>query len=367
MIGFRAHRFRRVGSPLAVGGRTVAAQERCCRILLLFARCAAGLLLTLGATGKSAALAKGIMPVVFGFAAPWWTIAVVVFESLLAAWLLGGWRPKACCTLAMVTFSVFAAAGLLAALRGQERCDCFGQVQMPIAIMVPLNLAVAGALAASISACGTAAAESPPLAGGLSRAAAVLGAVPLVAAASAAAWSLVLNSRQGSITLTPELVSERPAVFLAHVQNGSELARGRWVLLVYRSDCGRCATALAMFARAAELERSRVRHVADHVDLRYAVLLLPGSSLPPAHAHRLRGFRANAALTWYAVAPMLVELRDGVVQRADIDVKAAVEGFLQSGMGCRATERHLVWFSRFTARGTPRWRGSPPLVHHQGV
>lgn len=367
MTGSCGNRLGRVGSALIPRGRRVAARERRCRILLLFGRGIAGILLTLAAMGKAAALAKGIMPVMFGFAAPWWTVAVVVFETFLAAWLVAGWRQKACCALAAVTFSVFAAAGLVAALRGQERCGCFGQMQMPIAIMVPLNLALAGTLAAGMSACGTAASESSLAGGGLSHAPTVLGAVPVAAVALAAAWIFVSNSRQGSIILTPELLLERPAVFLAHVQNAGELARGRWVLLVYRSGCGRCESALELVACAAEQERRRARQVQDYVDIRYAVLLLPGSSLPPAHADGLQAFRANAALTWYAVTPMLVELRDGVVQRADIDVKAALERCTPPTTGCRSTARHAVDSSRFPAAGAFVRQGNAPRAQHQGV
>lgn len=395
------------GDPVC--GRRAARWERKRQVLFSVARCAAALLLVLAATGKAAALARGVIPALLGLASPWWTVVVVLFEGFLAAWLLAAWRQKACRAVAVVVFCVFAVAGLVQALLGHERCGCFGLVQMPIALMVPLNLAVAGSLAVGRPASGPAPAEERPfVARGLVCMAAVLCALPGVAAAAAAGRYLVSGNRHGSLVLTPEGVSGRPAQFLAHVHEGAELARGRWLVLVYRSDCDRCAAALAAFARAAQEDHtpsgqadpaaSRGRQVAEskpsrgnqgagHTrerpatrsatlspvatrggEVQYAVLLLPGSGLPAAYAAVLRAFEANATVTWYAVTPLVLELRDGLVQRAEMDVQAALESDTPPGVGRVSTARHVGWFACFTAAGGAAALVRRPLAaQHEGA
>jgi hypothetical protein len=334
---------------------------------------AAALLLILAATGKAVALARGaLQPLLLGLAAPGWTLALVMAETLLAAWLLACWRPGACRTVAAGTFALFAAAGLVQAALGQERCGCFGVVQMPLAIMLPVNLAVAAGLMVGRPSLATS--RTPPLTRAAYGAGLALCAVPAVAAVFAAGRYLLSGPGQRSVILTPDGVVGRPAEFLLYVEHGGELARGRWRLLVYRDGCNRCAAALAAWARSAQGESShrRVRGGSREVStlrkqaatrvgspgpgwalgevegVRYGVLVLPGSRVPPGVRHTLRTFEASPLVTWYAVAPMVLEVDEGVVGRAEMDMRGTpVE---EKGAALRRPPPACpFWFIGFTA------------------
>ena len=334
------------------------------KALFQAARWTAVLMLLLAAAGKAASLVRGDVQPLLGLAAPSWTAVLVIFECGLAAWLIGLWQADACRMVAAAAFLVFAGAGGIGALRGETHCGCFGVVQVPVGIMVMLDLAVALALLAGRPGYSV---ESVQARSRLVQAtcwlALALCGAPAVAAAAGVGRYLASSHAEGAVLLTPQTISGRTARFLAHVQGAGPLTRGRWRVLVYRSDCGRCAAALREFVRAAQGERTASRQTAEcsatppataptrarGVKVQYAVLLLPGSRLPPAYAPTLRAFQAKQALTWYAVTPLLLELRDGLVQRAHMDVQAALESDARPGVGRLSTARHVVWSACFTA------------------
>jgi len=312
-------------------------------------RFAAALLLVLAATGKAVAHVRGVTEPMFGLVGPGWVLAVVWVECLLAAWLVLGWRPGLCRRVAGAAFCVFAFVGTVQALRGQERCGCFGVVRVPLGLMVPLDLAVAVGLVSARPAAPGLACARPVLARMLGWVAVGLCALPGMAAGSA--WARQFASGKGSVILTPEGISGRPAAFLAHVEGGALLARGRWRVLAYRDDCRDCARALPAFARAA---------LRGQGDPAYAVLLLPGSAWPAAAGGRLRVLRADPSLTWYVVTPLVMELRDGVVERAERDLEGAVAG--EEAAARPAWEFVSFGFLTFSPHG-----GAPEWTVHQAA
>lgn len=272
---------------------------------------------------------------VLGLGGPEWTLGLVLLEYLLAAWLLAGCRAASCRVAAVGMFCAFAGAGLLEALAGHEHCGCFGVLQLPYAFMVPLDLLVAVGLALG---------TPRPLMGDTWRRPllartlwlAVLGACGVPVLAAAASY-FALGQR--TVVLTPENISGRVADFLAHVRAGQQLAHGRWCLLVYRSDCRRCAAALPAFAQAAQRKR----------DVRYAVLLLPGSALPAIEEEALKAFEAEPSVRWYALTPLVLELRDGVVERVHPDVRAASMGDRVGRASPRSLLQCVTRFDTFPA------------------
>ena len=310
------------------------------RALWPVVRFAAALLLVLAATGKAVAFVGGGTEPMFGLVGPQWVLAVVWGECLLAAWLVSGWRPGLCRLAAAAAFCVFAAAGVVQGLLGHERCGCFGVVRVPLALMVPLDLAVAVGLVSARPAAPGLACARPVLARMLGWVAVGLCALPGMAAGSA--WARQFASGKGSVILTPEGISGRPAAFLAHVEGGALLARGRWRVLAYRDDCRDCARALPAFALAARHARGGTQ---------YAVLLLPGSVLPAGTGEWLRVFHADPSLTWYAVTPLVIELRDGMVKRAQREVEGAAGGEASACAGHFVRVACFVWFGGFLAAG----------------
>lgn len=304
-------------------------------------RCVACLLLVLAAAGKAAALAGGVMPPLLGLPAREGMLALVGLECLLAAWLAAGWRPDLSRRVAAAAFCLFAAAAAVQALHGHQRCGCFGVVQVPLALMLPLDLAVAAGLAAGRAGLLVASAgRRPAVARAIACMATGLCALPALVAGTA--WARQLAGGPGSVILTPEGISGHPADFLAHVPDGEPLAHNHWYLLVYRSDCRTCAQALPAFVHAAQQARRGTQ---------YAVLLLPGSNSPSGRGDWLRVFHADPALTWYAVTPLVIELRDGMVERAERGVEGTAGAEASASAGHLVRVACSVWYRGFLAAG----------------
>jgi len=136
--------------------------------------------------------------------------AHILFESVLLAWIVGGWwQPwlRRCCA---VVFAVFAAVAAQRWYAGEVSCGCFGAIQVPPAATVALDAVLCLAWLRRTSEAGR-----PRL--GLALAALGL----CLAGAVLAPWSL--PSR--------DLASTAPDPALLH---------GHWIVVAYRTDCSHC-------------------------------------------------------------------------------------------------------------------------------
>lgn len=71
---------------------------------------------------------------------------LILFEAVLAVWLLSGWRAVAAWLTAGCTFTGFAAFSLYAAWVGQASCGCFGSVQVSPWITACFDIGILGGL-----------------------------------------------------------------------------------------------------------------------------------------------------------------------------------------------------------------------------
>jgi hypothetical protein len=247
-------------------------------------------------------------------------VGLIVFEVLLAGWLLMGtwpgwtrWIPAAC-------FGLFASVALFEALHGAESCGCFGAIKVNPWLTFGFDLTMAGVLA-----------FWPPRAGARRRwmlprmalvGCAVLGALGLSlwrlprATAGAARGQTGLE-QAGSLTiLEADNLKGKPCPLLRYIDVGAQLSSGAWLVVLYHQDCHTCQQALPLYERYATS--------ADAKSLRVALVEMPpygdmpeisGSS--PCLSGRLSDQRE-----WFAQTPLVLLLDDGKVIAAAEGEKA---------------------------------------------
>ncbi|MBX9579635.1 MAG: DUF1573 domain-containing protein [Gemmataceae bacterium] len=87
----------------------------------------------------------------FGLPFVWLLVAVVIYELLLAGWLLSGVRRAGATLTAMVTFAGFAALSAHAGWMGRASCGCLGEVAVAPWWTFGFDLGAVCALAVSLA------------------------------------------------------------------------------------------------------------------------------------------------------------------------------------------------------------------------
>src|SRR5271170_7530640 len=74
------------------------------------------------------------------------TIGVSLFEIVLSAWLLSGYKPGAAVRAAMLCFGLFAVVSLYHVMTGTKSCGCFGPAATSPWLSLAIDLAALAAL-----------------------------------------------------------------------------------------------------------------------------------------------------------------------------------------------------------------------------
>lgn len=161
----------------------------------------------------------------------WKLVALPCLEISLALWLLSGIRPRLALSAGSVVFCSFAVITLWKIVHGASDCGCFGAWSPSPKVTFWIDVA---ALIASLTAL------KPPRRGVL------------------IAWMLVLWAAlyAGALFLAKELSS--PPSFMVGdrwpapgaVDVPADLSKGRWVVLIYDSECHRCVSVAENYAGA---------------------------------------------------------------------------------------------------------------------
>ena len=226
---------------------------------------------------------------------------LVGIELALSLLLLSGiwsqWLHRTCILL----FSIFALVATWLAISGAASCGCFGRLHVPPAITAALDALLVLALL---------------LQGDRRRAEPSPGFWPRILAgmgiASGMMAALLLSLRTPDVA--GAIASATPVMqtgqFDPAAAGVSEVAQGRWVVVLYRSDCPHCKTHLGEWASLARLDQ-------DMRPRRWAFMNVDASTVvgdlldqyPTSGLLRLRKAMPEAS------TPTTVVLRDGVVQR----------------------------------------------------
>ena len=257
-----------------------------------------GSLLLAAAALKGWQLATAPLPPDSLLPRPVWAM-LVEGELLLALWLLCGGLARLDWAACVGLFSLFATFTLYQLTIGAESCGCFGQVRVPPAVTLALDLAILAALFF----CRPTVSESTP-AWRLGVPLWILALVGPPAALAMTSYTPGSLESGGVVVLEPQTWDGEPFPLTEHVDLPADLSEGRWTVVFYRHNCGKCLAELPDYhRRAAAGERIALISVPPHAADRLA-----GQSAAAAVAGRLSDSR-----DWFIQTPAAVTLVDGVV------------------------------------------------------
>ncbi|MGC8642054.1 MAG: MauE/DoxX family redox-associated membrane protein [Isosphaeraceae bacterium] len=251
-------------------------------------------------------------------------ICLVWFELLLGCWILTGLYRRVTRWIVVAAFGLFAVAALALALQGSESCGCFGRVQ----VNPWYTFAFDAAAALAVGLC-PASAPPPQTLWRLPRRliiccalATCLGGLATWAILAQAPRDLDLGSlgqHAGAVVvLKPETWEGKSFPLIPYLDLDTPTARlneGRWIAVIYRNDCSHCRSVVPELWALAS----------GRAGVQMAFLEMPPYASPDksllAAASRLSSRiavgRLSDRLQWFAQTPVLVELEDGIVRRAE--------------------------------------------------
>lgn len=240
--------------------------------------------------------------------------------------------------VAICVFGGFALAAIAEGILGASGCGCFGTVQISPWYTAGFDLcAVAGLLLC----------KPPPaslLAQRHSPAARIAFALTILVAgiATAAVWEThrpavvrgvaAINGvdpfgEAGSlVVLEPSGWAGKTFPLASHINAGSKLHDGQWIVMLVHHDCDHCIVAVPKYEAIA----------AEHFGAKLAIIEMPpyaqpGEVLPITADVSLTG-KLDTSRDWFAETPVAILLKDGIVQAA--------------ADGDRAAAPDLTWWSK---------------------
>jgi hypothetical protein len=224
--------------------------------------------------------------------APVVVVAPSISELLLAAFLLSGLWPATLRRIAIRVFALFAAFALYEAIIGRKNCGCFGAVRVSPWITAAFDL------------CAVAAGVATAAVWGIRR--------PVVVTGDLAAANGVdpFGAPDSLVVLEPSGWANKPFALASHIDGGAQLADGRWIVLLVHHDCDHCIAAVPRYEALAQA----------HPEIKLAIVEMPpyagaGEELPITPVLTLTG-RLDTTRDWFATTPVVVLLKDGIVQQA---------------------------------------------------
>ena len=246
----------------------------------------------------------------------WFLVFSVQFELLLGLCLIAGLFVRTAWLTTLGSFALFSCISLHKALSGEVSCGCFGSVQVNPWYTLGLDLAVVGALVRYRPALwgkevGT---DTRPA----SHYGVVFG-VWLIVAVSAG-WGMSrfeanTVSDDGMflgdgeiVVLEPETWTGKRFPLFAHIDQGGQLARGVWLVVLYHHDCPQCQEVLPSYELLAAETDEDQRSVALVEVPPFGPREGRDSSISPVHRVRLQDTK-----DWFVQTPTEIQLTDGTV------------------------------------------------------
>lgn len=245
---------------------------------------------------------------------------LVVIESGLALWILGGWRWGIARTAAIAWMAAVCVYSLHEAATGVRSCGCFGDIE----VNPRLTFALDCAALASLALCASAANRRLSAL----RTAALIGSqIVIIAAIGLIVRRAVASAPPAPVSIVELDPTKWPSELSwqlgEYIDAWDDISRGKWAVLLYNRNCRACTTARDSYD---ELARSwQMTHQPQRVALieTTADPALPDEDDPGTVAlHGVLG----AAADWDVPTPTLVILVDGHVVEADVGFEASQWG-----------------------------------------
>lgn len=247
---------------------------------------------------------------------------LVNFELSFGGWLLCGFYPIATRYAAVGCFTVFGFVSLTRAIAGDASCGCFGLLEVSPWITFAFDVTVVVTMLywKPVTETSTNYRSHPR------RAARLFGLVALFFIASTlithkgpTVVAPVINyfmSGEDLVVLEPEQWVGMYFPLLNHIDIGSQLSDGRWVVLLYHHDCSSCRDSIPKYVRMADLESDQ------QSTLQVALIEVPPYASP---AHRIVDYdasyvsgRLSDSVMWFVTTPSEIILEDGIVRTCKV-------------------------------------------------
>lgn len=239
-------------------------------------------------------------------------------EVVLASLLLTGLWPKPARRAAIILFAVFSCIAGLKMLNHAQSCGCFGAVRVSPVYTLLFDILVVAALLALRAA----KPEEATSVTAIGRGRAIV-AIAVIFTAFTAFAGIELQwlsrtealAQQGDVpgdegslvVLEPKDWAGKEFTLLKHIDIGSQLQQGRWVVLLVHHDCDHCAAAVPRYIQATSTaNRLAVIEMPPYADLSAPP---PWSPLPPT----VLSGRLDETRDWFASTPVALKIEDGRV------------------------------------------------------
>lgn len=253
------------------------------------------------------------------FSEPWVLTVIVGWEIFLGLWLVCGLSRPLAWRAAAATLCAFAGASFYHGLAGLTSCGCFGPLGVSPWFALGLNLVVVVVLLA-----GRPSGALGQAAGRYRLAYSAFGIFLLAGLAGAKlARERVLTDLtvdgdfrgNGSVVvLEPKRWLGHRLPLLRHIDIGSQLGRGQWIVLLYHHDCPECKELIATLSLRASTRIGPVDR------LSFALIEVP----PYGSDHEVSGStkpdwwhgRLSAEKNWFVRTPVFLRIVNGKLDSA---------------------------------------------------
>lgn len=242
---------------------------------------------------------------------------VVAVELLLAFWLVSGFRARAARLSAIVVFLVFSLVTSYQAISGIRNCGCFGRVSLH-----PWYALVIDVLAITLLVIWKAEIIYPAPSRSMVFWKSLLAILQF---AGVALFFTVVPLAADQRAMSPNTVV-RPESWVGqrfplmeHIEGGSGLDRGSWIVVLYHSGCPACQQmlmAVEQLMRQNGQERRRMRVLA--IEVPTSSWMASGSDEAP---FSFPCVRLNRDRKWLFQTPIALQLAEGKVQAVTEDIK----------------------------------------------
>ena len=249
----------------------------------------------------------------------WFLIFLVECEFLLALWLIAGAQARWAWRLAVACFSCLAAASLYFWVTGHTSCNCLGNVETHPGYTLFFDIAAVIALVESRATLrDLASVARRRLAGAVVMVLVVLVGIPVGVAMAAYDPPATLTedgtavSSKDHVVLKAHAWIDKPCPLLAHIDIGSELAQGNWIVVLYHHDREYDRTSVKEYRQLAD-------KWAEHADAPgIALIQMPpydelDNSLVQSDS-RCRPGRLADVTEWLVTTPLRLLLSEGIVR-----------------------------------------------------
>jgi hypothetical protein len=213
----------------------------------------------------------------------WFMISVTTAELIIGGWLLSGRYLREAWFMSVLLFVGFACYSSVQIARRATSCGCFGDIQVNPRLMLLVDLIAVGLLMLNrpLSSAGRNARQVNHLSGHFQRFFTRPFWKPITTIClteilvTVVGLALLASNDDTGLSMSADVVVMDPSDWIGkrfplieHVDVGSQLENGQWMVVLYHHDCPRCQSVIEAYRQSmtsAEYDR----------DLRMAVLELP--------------------------------------------------------------------------------------------